>query len=59
MKRIFVCLAVLLASQLMSGQQYYDTVLRAVILAGRGEAAAGAALLAEQAGDINSDAGTA
>jgi len=56
MKKIFVCLAVLLVTQIMSGQQYFDTVLRAVILAGRGEAAQAARLLAET-GETSKDAG--
>lgn len=55
MKRILFCLAVFAASQLLSGQQYYDTVLRAVIMAGRGEAAQAASLL-EEVQAINGDA---
>jgi tetratricopeptide (TPR) repeat protein len=53
MKKISFCLAVLVVSQIMSGQQYYDTVLRAVILAGRGDAAQAARLLAETAETAN------
>lgn len=56
MKKIYVCLAVLLVSQIISGQQYFDTVLRAVILSGRGDAAQAARLLAET-GEIVYDAG--
>jgi hypothetical protein len=39
MKRIFLCLFVLVASQLLTGQDYYYDVLKAVSLSGRGEAA--------------------
>lgn len=56
MKKIFVCLAVLMVTQIMSGQQYFDTVLRAVILAGRGDAAQAARLLAETS-ETSYDAG--
>ena len=56
MKKIYVCLAVLLVSQIISGQQYFDTVLRAVILSGRGDAAQAARLLAET-GETSKDAG--
>ena len=56
MKKIYVCLAVLLVSQIISGQQYFDTVLRAVILSGRGDTAQAARLLAET-GEIVYDAG--
>jgi predicted Zn-dependent protease len=56
MKKIFLCLFVLLASQLLTGQDYYYDVLKAVSLSGRGEAAEAAALLADVPG-LNSDAG--
>jgi len=55
MKRIFLCLSVLLASQLLTGQDYYYDVLKAVSLAGRGEAVEAAALLADIP-EIDSDA---
>jgi len=56
MKKILFSLAVLLASQIMSGQTGYETLLRAITLAGRGEAGEAAALLAgtdELNGDAN------
>ena len=56
MKRIFLCLSVLFASQLLTGQDYYHEVLKAVSLAGRGEVPAAAALLADMP-ELNSDAG--
>lgn len=56
MKRIFLCLSVLLASQLLTGQDYYYDVLKAVSLSGRGEAVEAAALLADIS-EINYDAG--
>ncbi len=56
MKRIFLCLSVLFASQLLTGQDYYHEVLKAVSLAGRGEAPEAAALLADIT-EINTDAG--
>jgi len=56
MKKIFFSLAVLLVSHIMSGQQYFDTVLRAVSLAGRGDAEQAARLLAETGG-TSDDAG--
>lgn len=55
MKRIFLCLSVLLASQLLTGQDYYYDMLKAVSLSGRGEAIEAAALLADMSA-INSDA---
>ena len=55
MKRIILCLSVLLASQLLTGQDLYYDVLKAVSLSGRGEAGAAAALLADRS-EINSDA---
>lgn len=55
MKKIFFSFAVLLASQLLSGQTGYETLLRAVTLAGRGEAGEAAVLLAGT-GEINGDA---
>jgi hypothetical protein len=58
MKRIFLCLSVLLASQLLTGQDYYYEVLKACLLAGRGGLAQAAALLADIP-ELNSDAGTA
>ncbi len=51
MKKILFILTVLLASQMLSGQTGYETLLRAVTLANRGEAAAAAALLAGPAED--------
>lgn len=55
MKKILFSLAVLLASQIGSGQAGYETLLRAVTLAGRGEATEAAALLPGTA-DLNGDA---
>lgn len=56
MKRIFLSLSVLLASQLLTGQEYYYDVLKAVSLSGRGEAIEAAALL-DDIPELNSDAG--
>jgi len=55
MKKILFCLTVLLTSQIMSGQPGYETLLRAVTLAGRGETTGAAALLTGT-DDINGDA---
>ena len=55
MKKILLSLAVLLASQMATGQAGYETLLRAVTLAGRGEAREAAALLPATA-DLNGDA---
>ncbi len=56
MKKILFSLVVLLVSQVMSGQTGYETLLRAITLADRGEAEKAAALLAgtdEINGDVN------
>ncbi|MDM8003174.1 MAG: hypothetical protein QUS66_09750, partial [Bacteroidota bacterium] len=55
MKKILFSLAVVLASQVASGQAGFETLLRAVTLAGRGEVSEAAAILPGTA-DINSDA---
>lgn len=55
MKKIIFCLSVLLASQVLSGQPGYETLLRAVALASRGEAREAATLLAGTGG-IDGDA---
>ena len=55
MKKILLSLAVVLASQIATGQTGYETLLRAVILTGRGEAMDAVALLPGTA-DINGDA---
>jgi tetratricopeptide (TPR) repeat protein len=55
MKRIFLCLTVLLASQLLTGQDYYYDVLKAVSLSGRGQSVEAAAILADRQ-ELNSDA---
>lgn len=55
MKKILFIMAVVLTSHLVSGQAGYETLLRAVTLAGRGEAGEAAALLTATA-DLNGDA---
>ena len=55
MKKILFSLAVVLASQLVSGQTGYESLLRAVSLAGRGEPKEAVALLPATA-DLNGDA---
>ena len=47
MKKILFSLAVMLASQMLAGQTGYETLLTAVTLANRGEAARAATLLAD------------
>jgi len=54
MKKILFSLVVLLVSQVMSGQTGYETLLRAITLADRGEAEKAAALLAGT-DEINGD----
>jgi predicted Zn-dependent protease len=55
MKKILFSLAVVLASQMASGQTGYESLLRAVSLAGRGEPKEAVALLPATA-DLNGDA---
>lgn len=55
MKKIVFCLSVMLASQVLSGQQGYDALLRAVALTARGEATEAATIVAGAAG-IDGDA---
>ncbi len=55
MKKILFSLALVLASLLASGQAGYETLLRALTLAGRGEAGEAAMLLPATA-DLNGDA---
>lgn len=54
MKKTVLSLVILLVSQIMSGQTGYETLLRAITLAGRGEAKEAAALLAGT-DDVNGD----
>jgi predicted Zn-dependent protease len=56
MKKIFVCVVIMLSAQIISAQHYYDNLLRAVILAERGEAEQ-AAIILGSLGEIDADAG--
>ena len=47
MKKIFLCTVILLAVRIVSGQQYFDNLLRSVILAERGEAEKAAMILGD------------
>jgi predicted Zn-dependent protease len=55
MKKIFFCVVIMLTAQIISGQHYYDTLLRAVILAERDEAGQAANLLGDLR-EIDTDA---